>query len=215
MADGLCLKEVSSRRLQKGRQMEEDPHIIAGKDLERYWQRHEALVEFHKLFNEQGVVDERAIAIVGVTFLDTILEHTLINFMIDDEKESRKLLGLDGPMGTFSSRVTASFCLGLICKTVRDDLRIVGRIRNRFAHELRASFDLEPVRGWCLSLRWHEFSMMMKAPSDATPRDIFKVGVNTLISYLDGLAGVARLERRTMRDDDKGGPTLLQCKLPD
>ncbi|WP_163602521.1 hypothetical protein, partial [Klebsiella pneumoniae] len=65
--------------------MVEEAHVIAGKDLHRHWQRRDALEEFHKLFNEQGVVDERAIAIVGVTFLDSILEHTLINFMIDDE----------------------------------------------------------------------------------------------------------------------------------
>jgi hypothetical protein len=61
-----------------------------------------------------------------------------------------------------------------------------------------------------LSLRWHEFSMMMKAPADATPRDIFKVGVNQLISYLNGLAGVARLERRKIRADENGEPTLLR-----
>lgn len=186
------------------------PHLIAGKDLERHWQRQDALLEFHKLFNERRVVDERAIAIVGATFLDSILEHTLINFMADDEKETRKLLSFDQAMGTFSSRVTATYCLGLICKTVRDDLRIVGKIRNRFAHELRASFDLEPVRGWCLSLKWHEFSMMMKAPAGAIPRDIFKVGVNQLICYLDGLAGMALYERRKIRDDDSGTPTLLR-----
>ena len=120
------------------------------------------------------------------------------------------MLGFDQAMGTFSSRVTASYCLGLICKTVRDDLRIVGRIRNKFAHELRASFDSEPVRGWCHSLKWHEFSMMMKAPVEATARDIFKVGVNQLICYLDGLAGGTLLKRCKIRDDDKGGPTLLR-----
>jgi hypothetical protein len=187
-----------------------DPKIIAGKDLERYWRHQEALLAFHNLFNEHGTIDERAIAIVGATFLDSILEHALINFMVDDEKETRKLIGIDGAMGTFSSRVTATYCLGLICKTVRDDLRIVGKIRNRFAHELQASFDIEPIRGWCISLRWHEISMMMKAPADATPRDIFKVGVNQLICYLNGLAGAALLERRKMCDDDNGGPTLLR-----
>jgi len=190
--------------------MGHEPHIIAGKDLERYWQRHDALLEFHKLFNERGVVDERAIAIVGATFLDSILEHTLINFLADDEKETRKLLHFDQAMGTFSSRITATYCLGLVCKTVRDDLRTVAKIRNRFAHELGASFDREPVRGWCLSLRWHEFSMMMKAPADAISRDIFKVCVNQLICYLDGLAGMALYERRKIRDEDSGGPTLLR-----
>lgn len=189
--------------------MDYGPHIIAGKDLERHWQRHDALLEFHELFNERRVVDERAIAIVGATFLDSILEHTLINFMVDDEKEAQRLLGYDRPMGTFSSRITGAYCLGLICKTVRDDLRTVGKIRNKFAHELRASFDWEPVRGWCFSLRWHEFSMM-KAPAGATPRDIFRVAVNQLICYLNGLADMALYDRRKVRGDDEGGPTLLR-----
>ncbi len=183
--------------------MNPDPYMLAGKDLERYWQRYDALREFHKLFNERGEVDERAIAIVGAAFLDSILEHALINFMVDDEKETKKLLGAERPMGSFSSRITATYCLGLICRTVRDDLRTVGRIRNRFAHQLNASFDLEPVRGWCLSLRWHEISMMRKAPDDATPRQIFEVGVNQLICYLDGLAGAARVNRREIRGDDQ------------
>lgn len=169
---------------------------IAGKDLERYWRHQDSLLAFHDLFNERGKVDERAIAIVGATFIDNVLEHTLINFMVDDEKETKKLIGFDGAMGAFSSRVTAAYCLGLICKTVRDDLRTVGKIRNRFAHQLEASFDMEPIRGWCLALKWHEISMMMKAPADATSRDIFKVGVNQLICYLNGIVGVARLERR-------------------
>ncbi len=186
------------------------PNIIAGEDLERHWRHEDALLAFHELFNERGTRDERAIAIIGATFLDRILEHILINFMVDDEKETRKLIGIDRAMGTFSSRVTATYCLGLSCKTVRDDLRTVGKIRNRFAHELQASFDQEPIRGWCLSLRWYEFSMMMKAPADAIPRDIFKVGVNQLICYLNGLTGTALIERRKIRDDDNGGPTLLR-----
>jgi hypothetical protein len=133
---------------------------------------------------------------VGATLLDNVLERILINFVVDVEKEAKRLIGIDGAMGTFSSRVTATYCLGLISRTVRDDLRIVGKIRNRFAHQLDASFDHEPVREWCLSLKWHVISMMRKAPADATPRDIFKVGVNQLICYLNGIVSIARLERR-------------------
>jgi hypothetical protein len=191
-----------------GKQM--GSNIISGKDLERYWQHQDALLAFHNLFNERGTIDERAIAIVGATFLDNVLERILINFMVDDERETKRLIGIDGAMGTFSSRVTGTYCLGLICKTVQDDLRIVGKVRNRFAHQLEASFDMHPIREWCLSLKWHEFSMMMKAPADATPRDVFKVGVNQLICYLNGIVGTARLERRKKCDDDNGGPTLLR-----
>jgi len=184
--------------------------IFSGKDLERYRQHHDALLAFHSMFNERETVDERAIAIVGVAFLDSTLEHILTNFFVDDEKESSKLIRTDGPLGTFSSRVTASYCLGLINKTVRDDLRVVGKIRNKFAHQLEAAFDTEPIRDWCLSLKWHEFSMMMKAPPEATPRDVFQVGVNQIITYLNGILSVARSEGRSIREEDSDGPTLLR-----
>lgn len=190
--------------------MEPGPNVIAGNDLERHRQRLDALREFHELFNERGAADERAIAIVGAAFLDSMLEDILVSFMVDDEKEARKLLGFDQAMGTFSSRITATYCLGLICKTVRDDLRTVAKIRNRFAHEMRASFENPPVRDLCRSLRWHEFSMMTKTPSDASSRDIFQVGVNQLITNLNALAEMARYERRKICDHDAGGPTLLR-----
>lgn len=183
--------------------MNHEPHIIAGRDLARYWKGLDALREFHELFNKREGIDERAIAIVGAAFLDSILEHTLINFMVDDEKETIRLLGYDQAMGTFSSRITAVYCLGLICKTVRDDLRIVAKIRNKFAHELRASFDSEPVSGWCHALKWHEFSMM-KPPSEATPRDIFEVGVNQVICYLNGVTSIALSDRRKVPGTDVG-----------
>lgn len=170
----------------------------------------QSLLQFHTLFNERGETDERAIAIVGATFLDNILEKLLASFLVDDAKECQKLLSHDQSMGTFGSRVTAGYCLGLICKTVRDDLRIVGKIRNRFAHELSISFDTDPVRGWCHDLRWHEFTMMMRAPDGAKPRAIFEVSVNQLIAHLNGLAELARARRCKIDDPDRGGPTLLR-----
>jgi hypothetical protein len=182
--------------------MNKQSSAVSGRELERYWERHYAQIEFHELFNEREIIDERAIAIVGAAFLDTMLSDILAAFMVDDEKEVQKLLGYDHAMGTFSSRITAAYCLGFICKTVRDDLRIVGKIRNKFAHEMRASFDSDPIRGWCHDLKWHEFGMMMKAPTDATSRDIFQVGVNQLICYLNGRATMTLWERRVISKVD-------------
>ena len=170
--------------------------IIAGKDLERYFYLLHAGWEFHALFNDSSEVNERAIAIVGASFLDTQLEHMLINFFVSDEREVQKLLQPERPIGTFGSRTTLAYCLGLIGKVIRDDLRLVAKIRNRFAHRLEASFDDEPIRSWCLALKWHEIGMVMKAPEGATTGDIFQVGVNQLICHLSGLVGLARLDRR-------------------
>ena len=37
--------------------------------------------------------------------------------------------------------------------------------------------------------------MMMKAPEGATPGDVFQVGVNQLVTYLNGIVGLARIEK--------------------
>jgi hypothetical protein len=168
--------------------------VLVGRDLDRYVRLREALFEFGAVFEQE--TNDRAIAVVGAAFLDTLLEHILLNFLVDDEKEARRLLGFDQPIGSFGTRTSTVYCLGLIGEIVRDDLRVVGRIRNRFAHDVRASFDEEPVRSWCLRLKWHEISMCMKQPAGATPREIFQVGVNQLICHLSGIVSVARMERR-------------------
>ncbi len=80
---------------------------------------------FSDLFQEEK--NERAAAIVGAAFLDTILEHILIAFLIDDEREVPKLLGIERPLAPYGSRTTLAYCLGLIPKTIRDDLRIIGK----------------------------------------------------------------------------------------
>jgi hypothetical protein len=145
---------------------------------------------------------------MGVTFLDTQLENMLTNFFVDDEQAVTRLLGQG--LGNFAKRTAAAYCLGLICKTVYEDLGIVGKIRNRFAHLSDTSFEREPIKTWCFALRWYEFGMGMKAPEDATTREVFQVGVNQLICNLRGGVDVVRLERRKVPNDDFGGPTLLR-----
>jgi len=190
--------------------MSDDRSIIAGKDLERHFELQRLLREFHELFNVPEEVNDRAIAIIGASFLDTQLEHILRAFFVNDEHEVDSLLEPERPLGTFASRIRIAYCLGFICKTIRDDLRTVGKIRNKFAHTLDASFDREPIRSWCMSLKWHEIGMMMKAPEGATPREIFQVGVNQVICHLGGLVGLARIGRCQVSNNDAGGPTLLR-----
>jgi len=171
--------------------------LITGRALERYFALDDALREFSRLF--QGEKNERAAAIVGGAFLDTLLEHILLGFLAEDENEVRRLLDPDQPLGAYGGRVRVVYCLGLIGKIVRDDLRFVGKIRNRFAHDLHASFDDESIRFWCHSLKWHEQSMFMKAPEGATAGDIYQVGVNQLVTHLSGIVSIARNQKRTIR----------------
>jgi hypothetical protein len=121
--------------------MENDErNIIKGKALERYFYRLEALKEFSNLFI-YNVGDDRAIVIIGSAFLETILEHILIEFLPENEKEVEKIVNYNGPLGTYSARLRMIYCLGLIEKIVFEDLKLIGKIRNRFAHDLRVSFE--------------------------------------------------------------------------
>src|ERR1043166_5902111 len=110
----------------------DDPFWITGKALDRHFELEDALFAFSELFHHKG--DDRALAIVGAAFLDTLLEHILIAFLVDDEKEVGELLRYDQPLGTYGNRVRAVYCFGLISKVVRKDLAFVGKVRNKLPH---------------------------------------------------------------------------------
>ena len=175
------------------------PFFITGKDLERYFKLEDALFEFSRLFRDE--TNDRAMVIVGAAFLDLQLEQIIINFLVDDEKEVSKLLQPDQPLGTYGNRIRAAYCFGLIGKTIRDDLRLVGKIRNAFAHDLYASFEDEKIRAWSSALSWHQVAYMQPPPG-APARDLFNVGVNTLASYLSGVVSIARRGKLLIQRED-------------
>ena len=74
--------------------------LITGKALERHFNLHKVLLEFSQLFAFEEPND-RAIAVIGGAFLDTLLIHTLLNFFPEDEKEVNELLDYNNPLGTF------------------------------------------------------------------------------------------------------------------
>jgi DNA-binding MltR family transcriptional regulator len=167
---------------------------LSEKEAEQYFRLREMLFEFSRLF-DYDETNDRAIAIVGPAFLDTLLTEMLINFLVDDGKEVRRLIEPEGPLGTFGAKVSACYGLGLIGETIKSDLRIVAKIRNRFAHDFRANFADEEIKSWCSSLRWHRESLC-EPLTDATTRDLFQVGVNQLVCHLNGLVGLALYHKR-------------------
>lgn len=184
--------------------MNKEPNSIdkplTGKSAERYLYRLKALEEFSKLFT-YNAGDDRAIVIIGSSFLETILEHILIEFLPDDETEVEVLLGYDKPLGTYSNKVRMLYCLGLIDQKVIKDLKLIGKIRNRFAHDLSVSFDDTDISNWCRELKWHKVIFSLhEIPKDATIRDLYQVGVNTIITYLNGVVGIAMSQKRSIQN---------------
>lgn len=169
--------------------------FITGRAVDRYFELNSLLFEFNKLFSYEEE-NERSIAIVAATFLETLLEHILWAFLVDDEKEVENLLRYDQPLGTFSGKIRMVYCIGLIPRPIRNDLDYVRKIRNKFAHTLNVSFEDQQIRDWCRNLEWHQIAYMADPPSDATAQQLFQVGVNRLITYLNGVVSIARNEKR-------------------
>lgn len=172
------------------------------KASERHFQFNTALFEFHKLFNEEKT-DERAIAIIGGTFIEMALEHVLKGFFPENDKEVEKLFEFNQPLGNFSNKINIAYCLGLIDRLIKKDLDLVRKVRNKFAHDLYVTFEDPQIKSWSKELKFHEIGMMMKAPDDATELQIFQVGVNQIISHLSGLSSVNIKEKRQIKDDLK------------
>jgi len=143
-----------------------------------------------KMTDWQGFLEEfqsesdRAAVILGGVFLDRHLRNLIAQFLIEDEKEVEFLLGserkLDRPLSNFSARRRAAYCLGLITKDQYNDLRMIEKVRNRFAHHLHGlSFADEQIIGWCNSLK---FLKKLLPDESFPPRAAFIVCVYTLAS---------------------------------
>ncbi len=179
----------------------DDKYTIKGKDLERHFEFQDKLIHFSQNLFPYNTGDDRAIVILGASFLDYTLEHILLGFFPTDDPEVETLLNFDQPLGAFGNRVRMIYCLGLIDKLIKDDLKFIGKIRNKFAHDLDASFEDDQIKNWCKQLKWHRISMMMEAPERATVRDLYQVGVNQVIAYLHGVISTARADKRKTKND--------------
>lgn len=170
---------------------------IKGKELKRYVDFEDAMLSFHEQFNYEE--NHRAVVISGVAFLEDALLHILEN-KLPSCSTAENLLGHRGALGNFSAKVDMIYCLGLFPKVIKQDLDIIGQIRNKFAHELDASFENEKIVELCAQLKWHEEMLMRKAPPEATAFDVFKVGLNAVVSHLSGVVTIARGEKIKIRD---------------
>lgn len=105
--------------------------------------------EFKKLSDQLIAETPRAVAIVGCAYLDNVLNETLKAFLIEDKKLFKNFID----RLTFERRISMCYLLGIIVRQVRDDLKIINKIRGWFAHDVDLnSFDIESVVIECKKL---------------------------------------------------------------
>ncbi len=76
-----------------------------------------------------------------------------VGVFIEGDAAKRLVEGFNAPLGTFSTRNTAAFSLGLISEREFKEIEILRRIRNRFAHHVHASFETQETHDLCFNLK--------------------------------------------------------------
>jgi DNA-binding MltR family transcriptional regulator len=89
---------------------------------------------------------DRGCALMSAAFLEIELENELKYLLVKSRKIIDKIFEFNGPLGNFSSKISMAFALGLIDRNTLNELDLIRKIRNKFAHEHQSiSFDDETL----------------------------------------------------------------------
>lgn len=91
---------------------------------------------------------DRAVAIVGAAFLDAKLEMVLNLHCapaLSNNEQKNLFRGPTAPLGSFSGKMRVAHAFGLIGPRSYADLKLIAKIRNRFAHDLQITNFSEPA----------------------------------------------------------------------
>ncbi len=84
--------------------------------------------------------------------------------MVKDDKAVTVMFGEQGFLNGFGAKIRFSYLFGLISKQTNDELLVINKIRNHFAHIAGAdSFKFPKIQGWTSSLK------ILNNPTDLVP----------------------------------------------
>ena len=99
--------------------------------------------QWSRFFDEFRSESNRGATILASVWIDKLLERKLGTLFTEGNSKTRqKLYNLNGPFSAFSAKILAAYSLGWIDSDIYDDINLVRKIRNVFAHELHC-IDLE------------------------------------------------------------------------
>ncbi|RUL68504.1 DUF4145 domain-containing protein [Dyella choica] len=137
------------------------------------------ILEIYSFRDSIGLESDRGAALMAAAYLDNKLAELLRLRLVDDAKTVKEALDVKGPLGTFSSRINFCFLLGAIPANARNDLHLIRKIRNDFAHVAGPiTFDDASVAEHCGQLTFHS----VKAA--ASPGSKFRRSVMGLLSLI-------------------------------
>lgn len=159
-----------------------------------YRQKHPHLEKFWPYVDAINDESPRGKVLVAGGFLEEHLKEILLAFFADCPQSAALLDGGNTPLGTFGARITACYALGLITKNEHDDLQLVRRIRNDFAHDLRATFKRAAIANRCRELK-HKAADDEDGPLP-TESQFYTAAIALILNLLQRPYGVSKQKRQ-------------------
>jgi mannitol operon repressor len=115
---------------------------------------HPHLKEFTRLLDVAREESDRGAVLVHCSMLDELLKRTIEARLIIHSDVAKLTDGFNAPLGTFSSRILSALALGIISTREYDELELLRKIRNLFAHSIEASFRDQAITSRCKALTY-------------------------------------------------------------
>lgn len=152
--------------------------------------------EFHDFLTEFQGESDRAAAVLGAAFADDLLRALLAARFVDEGEHVQALTRPNGPVSSFSARISLAFAIGLLSDDDAADFNTLRKIRNNFAHRLHGiSFATDSVadrsRQFRCVARIFAAKPDVRARYPADPRKLFDLAVAYLCRKLQRRVGRA------------------------
>ena len=110
--------------------------------------------QLNATFAEIFKQSDRASAVVSGGILEEILQRMITAFFLPHSNVRKSMFDGLTPISTFGAKIDLSYHIGLINKTEYEDLKLIKKIRNNFAHSIKGiNFETESIKDRCLQLQ--------------------------------------------------------------
>jgi hypothetical protein len=111
--------------------------------------------------------------LIATAFLEKSITAVVGKFLVNCQT-AKGALSENGFLGEFSRCTDLAYCLGLISKGALENLKLIGKIRNIFAHSHRPlDFETKEVKEMCMKLTFPNVVQAVSiGPEKPTPLEI-------------------------------------------
>jgi hypothetical protein len=150
-------------------------------------------VEFKNLLTSES---DRGAALFASSYIDFLLEKILRVKMIGNKKHLDSLFTFNGALGTFSSRISICYSIGIIPKDYYEEINTIRKIRNIFGHSPdKLDFESEKIATLIQNLKF------LPDNFDKPNRVKFNRSLSCVIGALDG---ISKMEKKFKENNNEG-----------